>query len=688
MSFLPRNAVQKIYKSVYDLIVMPYKSFLVTCLSNDDKNKMEVRHTKFKKMFMSINTERKMLKEMKKENILVEPTSVVIDIENTTVLQKGKPKRKDVVTTATQFSIKKMFEKILQAPGNFEQIKQNLNNIENSNSISHFMKSNLWNKKINRLMISTSSNTEIMFLPFHLFFDDWQPDNMVGHHKQSTSLYGGYIQFPFLSYGTEGKLNNVFLCLLAKTKDKKKFRTNTILGKLVEEIMFLEIEGISFDFEGIVYNIKPVLGLLLGDNLALNEILGYVMSFSASHACRICLMPKTDAQKATSQIDSLLRSEKNYFEGLELEDPSRTGISSDSEFNKIKSFFVFENINQDLMHDLYEGAFNYDLCLILNYFINEANYFTLNDLNRRMNNFDYGYTAVGNIAGEIKSDHISENKLRMSASELLTFVTYFPCMIGDLIPIDDGYWEFVIIISKINNILLQTEFIMSDITYINNLVKQHHEFFVKHNFKLKPKHHFMTHYGHIIEEIGPLKPIWCMRFEQENRILKEYIKNSSNRRNAPLSICRKEQFRFAYHIRMKFESFNIKTIFGPSILCDPACYRLAKSVSNSPNFIKWVNYNGLKFEKNCVLCFRMDDGEPDLCIMEYCFITEHKNLFFIGKLLNTTSFNYHYNCYEVQKSENHSLQLHNINELKIVPTTLHVLKNGSYGVILKPFKKH
>lgn len=112
----------------------------------------------------------------------------------------------------------------------------------------------------------------------------------------------------------------------------------------MNDIIDLETNGISFIVENKPINVKPILGLILGDNLALNELLGYVMSFAANHPCRICTLPRSEMQKCTSQKSEYLRNEENYNAGLQLMDPSKTGIVSDCEFNRIKSFQVYKNI--------------------------------------------------------------------------------------------------------------------------------------------------------------------------------------------------------------------------------------------------------------------------------------------------------------------------------------------------------
>ena len=48
---------------------------------------------------------------------------------------------------------------------------------------------------------------------------------------------------------------------------------------------------------------------------------------------------------------------------------------------------------------------------------------------------------------------------------------------------------------------------------------------------MKPKHHFMVHYPSIMQQIGPLWNICCMRFESKNREAKQISRSAIFRVN-------------------------------------------------------------------------------------------------------------------------------------------------------------
>ena len=58
--------------------------------------------------------------------------------------------------------------------------------------------------------------------------------------------------------------------------------------------------------------VKFQLVLILGDNLGLNGILGFVESFSANCFCRICKIHIDESLRLTTESDFLLRTPKSY----------------------------------------------------------------------------------------------------------------------------------------------------------------------------------------------------------------------------------------------------------------------------------------------------------------------------------------------------------------------------------------
>jgi len=101
----------------------------------------------------------------------------------------------------------------------------------------------------------------------------------------------------------------------------------------------------------------------------------------------------------------------------------------------------------------------------------------------------------------------------MSAREVMTFIHYFPLMVGDLVPENDEVWSFFLILLQINDQLLSYTFNTNSIKYLKQLISTHNkQYTILFNDTLKPKHHFLIHYPTIIENSGPPRNYWCFWF--------------------------------------------------------------------------------------------------------------------------------------------------------------------------------
>lgn len=83
--------------------------------------------------------------------------------------------------------------------------------------------------------------------------------------------------------------------------------------------------------------VRFILGLVVGDNLALNSVLGFTSSFSSNHFCRICKASKADTQKLSTEREEFIRTAENSKTDLER---LCTGTVSESPSNGIPSFDV------------------------------------------------------------------------------------------------------------------------------------------------------------------------------------------------------------------------------------------------------------------------------------------------------------------------------------------------------------
>lgn len=188
-------------------------------------------------------------------------------------------------------------------------------------------------------------------------------------------------------------LQNIFLVALSYNINIKEFGLNPVLEVIVNDIKILEEQGIFI--ESLNTYVKGTLISLSCDNLDGAMLLGMSESFDSHHYCKICTMHKEHAQKVCIADSSLLRTTKSFYHLSYQRNYANSdtinffGIKHKSALLKLTHFKISENLNIDVMHDFLEGICQRDLKLFIS-FCNKSGLITLNDLNDKVQAFDYG----------------------------------------------------------------------------------------------------------------------------------------------------------------------------------------------------------------------------------------------------------------------------------------------------------
>ena len=135
----------------------------------------------------------------------------------------------------------------------------------------------------------------------------------------------------------------------------------------------------------------------------------------------------------------------------------------------------------------------------------------------------------------------------MSASEMTSFVLNAPLIFGDLITNkQDKHWKLFKLLRKILILSLKRSITTSDICDMKQVVSEHHTLYIElYGFILKPKHHFMVHYGLIMENVVSLRNLWTIRLEGKHRPSKIYTRATYNRKDLCYSIALKNQLQLS-----------------------------------------------------------------------------------------------------------------------------------------------
>ena len=134
-----------------------------------------------------------------------------------------------------------------------------------------------------------------------------------------------------------------------------------------------------------IINVSFKVANIIGDNLGLNGILGFLENFSANFYCRICKLHKSDTRKICHQVKQKLRNQENYEKDLNLNDAEKSVIKEACVFHDLIDFHCTINISLDVMHDILEGICSVEMIGIVHYCIKVAKFYSMKTLNHRLN---------------------------------------------------------------------------------------------------------------------------------------------------------------------------------------------------------------------------------------------------------------------------------------------------------------
>lgn len=623
--------------------------------------------------FKNVKTEYKLIKSLKDKNLMQSLEKFPIEKEVQETMRAGISRLEEVELGGTIMPIEFQMKKTFELPNVLSDTIKFMQEVDKSKSehINNFIQGDIWKAKLNQLHLPIGE----IAIPYFLYYDDVEVNDPIGNHTGVQTVAAFYYNFPTFPAHKLSKLENIFPAMFMKTALLRRNGSNACLYKLIDVLKKLEIHGVLIKANTYEAPLRVhfVLGLIIGDNKAVNDICNFSKSFSHNYFCRFCIAHKTQTYEMVYDDKSLIRTKENYKTHVSLDNYRQTGIFSDSLFNTLPSFHVTENFSVDVMHDTFEGIIKYGLIDVLKYFT-ENKIFDLATFNYRLRNFNYGQIEFRNRCEEIKADHIKKGKLHLSARECYTLLHFFTCLTGDLVKSGNVVWNYVLALEKLVDFLLLDSYSNSDIENLKFLIQRHHELYIQiFDNKLKPKHHIITHYCNIIRNSGPIRYLWCMRFESKNREMKNYTNVTGSRKNLSLSIAKKYSMKFSNFLLTNSEiTMSCTKKYLPEHLNKKNYFQQLTSKLTSVNNIKVLAsfyFNGTEYKRNYCL-FKNHMFFKIVDILD--FPDEGVQLVL---LQHNIEFSDHYNCYFINSAYK-DFSFRNINEFKNKPFLPNTLFDG------------
>lgn len=494
------------------------------------------------------------------------------------------------------------------------------------------------------------------------YYDELEIVNPIGSYVKKHKLGCIFFFLGNIRPQYRSTFKAIHLVAVGKSQDIDKYGIDSFMTPFIEDLKILYCDGITTLISGEERTVYGALLAFLADTLAAHLLGGFKGSMSfALRVCRSCMITSTQLQQCLVETDCQLRTPEMHFEQCSLLSGSlhdhystSFGINRLSKLEEVPGFSVINGLPHDMMHDLFEGIVPYELKLLLCHCVHQK-YFTIDDLNERINAYDFGTNKPALIDVRLIT---TPAKIRQSASQMMALTQELTLLIGDKVPEDDQNWHSFLVLLKICNIAVSPVCTYDTIAYLRVLVEEKLYFFKQlyPTEKLLPKHHYMVHYPSQMMRLGPLINSWNMRQEAKLSFIKR-LSRKSNYKNVCKTVAKRHQFWLCYQIQsphLLAPRFEISKRFTSSILANEEDYiqmeffqRIPKltpdSVVSHPSFVLLQSsrlcmgvYILLKYDDITpvfgkivdIVCF---NDTVVLCVQEYYGHT----------------FNTHYNCFSI-----------------------------------------
>ena len=559
-------------------------------------------------------------------------------------------------------------EKLLQDPTILEQIDNSPSRVRTDGILEDFCDAGLF--KHHPLF-----STDAYALQIIGYFDELEICNPLGTHIKKHKV--GIV---FFTLGNiHPKFRSTFramnLVIVATKPVIEKHGLDAILEPFFRDLNILATKGFNVCIDGSERLFKGALLTFLADNLASNELGGFKLSFSFSFRfCRTCLIKHDEiAEKYT--CDSLVkRSQSNHEQQCkQLVGPTKShysktyGINRRSALLDVVHFCMFDGgLPHDMMHDILEGVASREVKLLLKHCISRK-YLTLEEYNRRLINFNFGYTESDKPVPILSSHFQTDKPIRSSASQMRLLLQILPFLIGDKIPESEDCWKCFLLLRKIVDIVLCPLASENTSSSLGFLIKEHQiAFMALYPAHFIPKMHFLLHYPAQILQLGPLVRTWTIRYEAKLNFFKQ-ASTTSGYKNITLSLANHHQRWMCYEmstsklIHSPSECGPSKT---PTLLKDERAEFQANVLKEMPNIRmdtvlhrpNWVHREGVTYKSNNAFVIVGSDGlDPLFACIDELIVIGGDMLIFCVRLCDVLYFDSHYHAYVINVTSQQSV---------------------------------
>lgn len=189
-----------------------------------------------------------------------------------------------------------------------------------------------------------------------LYHDDIECGNNLGSRAGINKMTMFYMSVNKDASNTEtkGKLTAIHLVLVCYASDISSYGYGAILRPLIDDLIKLDRGVIQIDKDRTPHQLNARLEHVVGDNLAANQILGFIASFSKGFFCRFCYISGNDSGTATTTLSAPSRTPYSHQIDMEtaLVEPNhykKTGVKERCVLEELSYFSTTISTVPDIM---------------------------------------------------------------------------------------------------------------------------------------------------------------------------------------------------------------------------------------------------------------------------------------------------------------------------------------------------
>lgn len=533
-------------------------------------------------------------------------------------------------------------------------------------------------------------STDNIALKLLIYYDDVNIANPMTNKVHHLGLF--YYQLVNIKSVYHGKLKSIHLFAICKKPYIKEFGLNEILKPLVDDLKELGSDsGYPFDIGGGTVYLRGAVLAGIADTPASQAIGCFKEGVGgAKRKCRHCMTNWEEMQEHFLEEEFVLRDstlhdqqvfhiENAGSEYLRSFFSKQYGINDRATILEAPYFDVTKQLLQDIMHIFLEGILSYEIKYLMKYFSHNK-IFTLHELNKEIDNFDYGYSELRDKPAPIQEADLefkSSSNLGQSASQMWFLAHMLPLFLGGKVNCNDPHWNTFLSLLEIMGICFAHKVTFSSIINLKRLIKEHLTLFksVYPDARILPKQHYLVHLPTQIMMFGPLIRSWCMRFEGKHSYFKNMARTIKNFKNLPLSLAKRHQsMESAASLQIDDESSITCSLLSGDIVFGKGRLLMEHDREYAINIItrfyeieknkladnlQIYQYNSITVygthykpgANNFLLISLNDTGLPQFAKLSKIWFAPYNRPFFLVMFMKTDSFCEHLNAFEVLEPE-------------------------------------